>query len=87
MKKELESMVKDKLKVNLKKEIVEPKSVRYKSLPFFSVLSGKIKVSYSCGDCEVTQDSRISFRDDYTIIPCEYCGARNRFETPSLGYL
>jgi hypothetical protein len=82
MTKRLENITNDKTKVNLNVGIVEPKSVNYKSLPFFSVLSGKIKVHYSCGNCEITQNSKISFRDNYSIIPCEYCGAINRFKTP-----
>lgn len=71
-----------KPKVNLDVGVVQPKDVSYKTLPFFALFSGKIKVDYSCGNCRVTQTTKISSRDEYSIIPCEYCLARNMFATP-----
>jgi len=74
----------NKKKVNLDVGVVEPKDVSYRTLPFFAIFSGKIKTDYSCGNCRVTQTTNISSREEYSIIPCEYCSARNLFVTPKV---
>ena len=61
----------------------EAKDISYHTIPIFAILSGKIKVDYSCGKCGTLQRGYISSRED-SVLNCRYCDSGNRFILPHL---